>query len=649
MWESLMMICLVLALVNAIIAIIWLLVAIGVSSFLSKNESKIRSTDNKELDQIAEFALDELAKTHVIIGLLLKLGIIRNIVKNAVKKGAVEAIIKAIKKLRLISIVYSIISLLISIAGFAGFNMFYSMNIATDTAIAITNVLIKPEDTNIEEEEEGWTWESEKTSPVLGGDTESGGSNKPGNASGQYAIELDDGKYYWYHQASGCTGCDYDATKGDILTSKLNTSPNGSTMAGCGCSIYSTAMSLSNLLGQEITPITVIENVIGSEITGNSGKYTASTTGSSCIHFSTSGMIINKAGLAAKIEEAYGSQGVKAKAITVKNNQSEVDEILSKGGYIIASFNKMDFSWYKRSSAGSHYIVIRKKENDLYYCFNSTGGAGRPGHPGAVNSMTTGCTWKELNSALTHADGCAVWGEGIQYESTGGTGGGSVNVGINENVYNILASNSEFKGKAKTLAMVYDAATSAGLSHEFALGLMANVYYEGDFGMIEGIWTSKVRTTNKKVQFNCGCSLNGLWSNYYWPEVSCELHELLHKKSVQINQQTYNQLINIPKSTQGVGVGILQWSGSRRQTLLSLYAQNAGDWSMDRIQAVEIGMMIHELTQGSYSAIVKDCSGKSAKYCGEQLTKRYLIPADKTAYITRGNTAEKLTKLLGGN
>lgn len=652
MWESLTIICIILAIICIVFCILYGLMAIGISKFLEKNKEKLLNPESQAMNSFVDTIIKELANTHVILKIVLSIGFIRNVIKSIIKKNIGKELVKAIKSIRNSLIMLAASQIFIFVMLIAIANSFYTLQLSSNAAVTVLQMMLMTEDTEIEEEEAGWEWESEVTDKTVG-ETSDSSNNRPGHATGRYSIELDDGSYYWYHQSTDA--CEYDATQGDIRTSTLKTGKNLGTMAARGCSTYSTAIALSNLLGQEITPIVVIEKVLGCEIKeSGSGTYYFSTkdTGSG-VQFNFSGVNVTKATLASNIEDAYGNLGVHAQAITVKNNQAGVDEILNKGGYIITSFNK-SFPWYYRNSSGSHYIVIRKKENGLYYCFNSCGGASRDGHnrnghDGAIDSMTTGATWEELNSAFTHSDGCAVWGEGIIYETSGGNtsgGGGSISVGINTNVYEVLSASQEFKAKAKTLAMVY-ATAAPKFGHNFALGLMANVQHEGDFGTVEGMWTSSSETGKKAYKLNCSCSASGKYTYYYWPKVSCQLHTQLYNKSKQINNELYTLLRQIPSGVEGVGVGIIQWSGSRRVQLLNLYAQSGCNWTQESIAAIEIGMMVNEL-QDSYNKVPQSCLRKSPEACAEAIVRGYEKPGDLEGAVTRRSaTASKLAQLLG--
>lgn len=649
MWESLSIIFLILALVCLVIAVINFLISFSVHSFLNKKESEIRNTDNKAIDQVADSVINELSKLNVILMLLFKIGIIKKIVKNAAKKGAIEAIIKVIKRIRTTTLIFGLAFTLSVLAAFSLSNSFYTLDIASNTATSILQNLFRLE--KIDEqvgEEEGWQWDSSTDVQINTGGASSG-NNSPGNATGQYAIELDDGTYYWYHQSKTCN-CVNDVVEDGIRTSTLIA--NSGTMASRGCSVYSSAIALSNLLGQEITPIDFIRNVLGSTIekqSNGSYRFTASGKG---ITFGSDSVSTDKKTWAESIVEVYGSQGVCAKAVNVKS-QAEVDEILNKGGYIITSFNRMDFPWHYRSSAGSHYMIIRKKDaSGNYYCFNSCSG-GRVGHPGAVESMTTGVSWDMLKSSYTHSDGVAVWGEGIQYttETTDSSGDASqIEIGINDKVFDILSNDSRYKSKAKTLAMVYDIVIKAGYEHNFAVGLVANIYHEGNFGYIEGI-NFKTAYQNGDYEgrlstLSCGCSKNGVITIDYWHKATCAAHELAGKKITNIDM--VNAMLTIPNDVGGIGVGILQWSGSRRVTMLNMYAQHGSSLTSDLVVASEVAMMMQEF-KGGYSSVVTKSQGASVEDCCENITRDFLKPGDTDKAVqTRRATASEMKKLLGG-
>jgi hypothetical protein len=180
-------------------------------------------------------------------------------------------------------------------------------------------------------------------------------------------------------------------------------------------------MALSNLMGMEITPWVLARDVLKAtpDYDSNLGLYYLTLSGRG-IDDTGKVMDMNKGTLAASINEVYGSYGVQAKAITI--TQATVDEILEKGGMVVASFKNNGLSWYTGKS--SHFIVIRSKDsNGLYYPLDSNVSDSK-----AVARMTDGQQWSTVYNALNYYPALAIWVEGGS-ANTGNTNTGSTGTG----------------------------------------------------------------------------------------------------------------------------------------------------------------------------------------------------------------------------
>lgn len=189
------------------------------------------------------------------------------------------------------------------------------------------------------------------------GDSESGGkSTGHGKATGQYAIELNDGSWYWYHQ--GSDGCD----KCGSWNSK---SWGPGSLASCGCPVYSTAEIVSNLTGKEVTPAQLL-------IDAGSTEYST--------YFSNGrlnpGGFAGEAAVISEIEKNYGLKGEAIDWSSKEAAKSQVDEILDKGGMILyyhyygsdKGMYHLDGSWWPAWTNGSyHFIPIRSRDSNGYY------------------------------------------------------------------------------------------------------------------------------------------------------------------------------------------------------------------------------------------------------------------------------------------
>lgn len=228
--------------------------------------------------------------------------------------------------------------------------------------------------------------------------------------SKEHKITTGDGCHYWFCQSTH--KCNYDIIDEEFgRTSKILAGGKyGRKLSSCGCSIYSTAIALSNIANQEITPVDVIQNILGCEIKKHENNYYFETESTSIngIHI-TESVYSDKKVWANNINNAYQEIGIVGEYIENIRNQKYVDYILSKGGCIIISFNG-GIDWCDEVSSG-HFMVIRgKDENGLYYCYNSTScGLYGGGDKGAITSMQKGITYKEILSNVRTSDAVAIY------------------------------------------------------------------------------------------------------------------------------------------------------------------------------------------------------------------------------------------------
>jgi hypothetical protein len=264
----------------------------------------------------------------------------------------------------------------------------------------------------------------------VGEDEEPPATIVPGDNSAktsQYGLCIDDVNdiwVYWYHQvnttkcASHTASCQWNPSfdpYGDYANAIIAPSYSSIQTGGNrGCSTYSTAMALSNLLGKEITPWVLILDVLKTTPIIDSGNYVFPIDGYG-ITAGASVMSVDYKKLAESCINAYGSEGLNAKEINF--TQAEVDEVLNKGGMVINSYKKNSgLIWYTGSSSGTHYITIRCKDaSGLYYPLDSN-----VNDASAVSRMTTGVEWSSLDGAKNHTTAIALWVEGATPGDTGG-------------------------------------------------------------------------------------------------------------------------------------------------------------------------------------------------------------------------------------
>lgn len=282
----------------------------------------------------------------------------------------------------------------------------------------------------------GWSWDDLWTDPDEP-PTPGGAHNPPGNATGKYAVELEDGTHwYWYHQNNWeGASCGYnviDPVYGNLWNLTIGSSGGGNnnTMHGAGCSMYSTAMAMSNLLDEEYTPYRVIQELMGCSISDGGGTYIfypdKEVNG---IGRHSGGMYYNYSKMAEIINAKFGSLGMhaEAKAFTQEN----VDECIASSdhyGMVINSWTG-GFSWY---SGGGHFMVIRKKGSDgKYYCLTSSGSTAYGySDSGIKNLMSTGCEFSTVSSHIAHSSCLYITMDKSYYEQGGGGEGSGRLLGI---------------------------------------------------------------------------------------------------------------------------------------------------------------------------------------------------------------------------
>lgn len=180
-----------------------------------------------------------------------------------------------------------------------------------------------------------------------GGDTDDEGEEfKKGDATGEYAVKLSDGNYFWYHQVSGGDGCKYCGDWSAMIWG------SGGTFGTDGCAVYSTSLIVSNLYGEAITPHKWLED-IGCKISGNK----CDTGPSACLNDHALSAYSNILGV---MKSKYNVEPCTDDLLGKSSSEQQkgVDETLDKGGLV----------WYRiANSYGSHYLIIRNKTSSGKY------------------------------------------------------------------------------------------------------------------------------------------------------------------------------------------------------------------------------------------------------------------------------------------
>ena len=595
--------------VSILIGIIAIAFVISACKFLKDNKDEIVKAGGKLLK-------DTISKTNIILKIILKIRFIRKRIEKLIENKAE----KAIKHIAIIGISISLISFTSAIGSFAEASSLYSTYMIWQSLPSTILSLFDKKDDNeeVESTEEGWSWDSvadntlfvdENGDAVTPDDLNHSGAK--GNATGKYAVQLDDGSYYWYHQAGqrGNCSCDYcgNWTSADWGAKSFHA------FGLDGCAVYSLAIGISNLVGAEVTP-TVVLGTLGCTLTDENGLLKVDTSTSS--NFTGDRQIIRENA----VKTLSAAFGLSYKPIG--RTTEEIDEILDRGGYVWGSWEDSKCCWC--SNGTRHFMIIRKLDGNNYYCFTSCAGKASTvkGKQGAINTMNYALNKQECINAMVPNQFYGLWTTNVSNGNTS-TGGSSSVIGdlSTSQVYQALAADKAYAAKAPAMAAAYEAAAPL-YGKEFAIGLMANIVAEGNYGQIE----------YKNSQG-------------YWSKASSDVLAIAGK--IVSSESMVDTLLNgIPDGTKGIGVGSIQWSGGRRVMLLNEYKANAKAYTNDELGVIEVNYMMKELA-GGYQTVVQACSGKGASECASIICKNYEKPAHKNSEaVTRANTASDLATKL---
>lgn len=191
-------------------------------------------------------------------------------------------------------------------------------------------------------------------------------------------------------------------------------------------------------------------------------------------------------------------------------------------------------------------------------------------------------------------------------------------------VYSVLELSS-YKAKAGVLALVYDVIMQKYNNANFAIGLMANVVAEANTGIVE---------------YKYSLNHNEPWDVSNWSGgSSCS-------KIRTIEDIEY--LLSIPGDSAtgrwSVGVGMVQWSYGRRQTLCQKYLDAINDTSLpvsvsvrsgneyilsdDFLAYVELQMMMDEFEATYRSVAEACCNADSIEECAKIICLNYEKPSE---------------------
>lgn len=391
---------LVISIITFIIFIICLLLVISVI----KISKKIKECLNNGIDAVK----DTLNKLPTLIKLFFR----KKLNKMLTLDNA--HILIFFRPMILKTSIVGIIALIISLIMFSLSSSLYNYCNAMNTVTNLIPSFFKNEEEEEEEEKEEWTWDL-VTDPS---ETEEGTEKryKKGEATGKYAIKLDDGMYYWYHQSGG--GLDHNCDNcGDWSTSKWG-SVDTHAFGSDGCAVYSLAIITSNLVGAPITPMKLFED-FKCDIGIEKGLVRVDTTKS--LVFNNRSIIYNPA-----IDTIKNKYKLETSSLTVSKSDIEdriqfVDDILAKGGYVWGYWVDSKCKWCGNGS--QHFMGIRKKEGDNYYCFTSCSGkcSNLNGKQGAIETMNYPLDKTEcLNALVSDSYLYGLWNPYIETNYIGG-------------------------------------------------------------------------------------------------------------------------------------------------------------------------------------------------------------------------------------
>lgn len=530
------------------------------------------------------------------------LGIKKIIEQNETDEG-VKHLKKALKIIKLypVAIFTDFITLVSTILLIVTLSFYFQMaSSVSNTLTWISDAKDKVEE-EVEELKSKWTWEAipDLVDNIIGGGEEPPGEIAPiggfvkGHATGPYAVTLDDGTHYWYHQNGGFGNCSC-VNCGDWSNAYWKGGESkGRAFGSDGCAIYSLAIGLSNITGREITPNTVLTSLGCTKI---SNTWTTNQT-----YFAGVGIKRDQA-----VKKLAADYGVNVEP--VEHTIGSIDNILARGGVVWGSWVDAKSPWCGNGT--SHFMCIRKTDGTNYYCYTSCRGkcASSGGKNGAIQTMNHPVPKAQVISQMTGGQLYGFWVNGTAQQNT--------------DVYQALLAAGYPQDKAYAMSVAYGA-TEPKYGRNFAIGMMANIAHEGKFGQLE--YKSKAG---------------------YWSQANAQILALQGKviSSREMAETWFNNVPNVS----GFGVGAIQWSSPGRRTgILNSYLAKATSYSQEDLGAIEVAYMVSELS-GGYASVPASCVGKSSAECASTICSMYEKP-DKTSYRAgiRAQTAAKLDQILG--
>lgn len=228
----------------------------------------------------------------------------------------------------------------------------------------------------------------------------------------------------------------------------------------------------------------------------------------------------------------------------------------------------------------------------------------------------------------------------------------------------LLLQDSDIASKAHLLARAYEYFIQL-YSHEATIGILANIYHEGSPARVECLYYSKPDKNGDSYPHEC-IYANSKGEHLFYPKTyhrflddtvdenaNCVYHKYYFRSEGQIltSTEAVELFLKIDESHNQPGIGLMQFSGSRRIAILNKYLSEGVDMSNeDAVFDCEIDYIYWELCNvPQYTSNVHTPyqSSITPEEASALFTKYYLAPSDLDKCIEeRQVTATRIAELL---
>ena len=213
-----------------------------------------------------------------------------------------------------------------------------------------------------------------------------------------------------------------------------------------------------------------------------------------------------------------------------------------------------------------------------------------------------------------------------------------------------IQNSGQFGNKSDALIKIGELLFKKGYKKAFIAGLLANIYHEGNFGYFES--SKYVKKPGAKPGYLKIMDEKYDYANKYSGKCVTQV-------SLKELKNLINELQNNNWKNGKFGLGVIQWTGGRTDSLVNLYLEvaNGNDYiNMDQVILAEGKMIISELNSNQYKNIYEnwkennnnDIDSENAAYdAGAKICQKYEIPYDtQNQAIKRGNTAKNIYRIM---